>query len=644
MLSSVETAFPNPTPILEAGGYCQALGFDYDWTQSINTSGLALASFINSLMRQGMTFVDIEAHSGGVAVSLSAARYTSMPITNMVLLGGPIVGTPAANTGSTLVSLFGYWPVPAPSFLCVFGHSLADIETGQFVQDMADGSQTMYDIVDQFVQIRKSTHVIEIAGTSPTLLGNGVLAQYFNYYIFGVRPNDGLIPVTSALALSYDSLTIPTVDQVFDLNHIQLETNPSVIDFVGSYITLSNDVPILALGTNQLFIDACSNYSALCVSNAGSGCTILNFSVVNAPSWLVINPSNGDISPGDMLLLNIVADTNSLFPGTNIGTFTVANTTVPTNYQTVTLTATAASPSIALDTNQLTFVGGCGTTNLPLMVSNSGPICSTLNYTITSDQPWLTVSPTNGVLVGGGGLAHLVSVNPSNLTSGTYSGTLTILDSSYPSTTTNVSVSFAVDTNQLQSFLGTWSGTWTGESVAGVSVYLDYDFSTPISGTWAITLQQVDGTITGSMNWQGNDAFWLVPFGWNYDGYTNGATSQPLYPNLQAGPLSDCECEGLSWTWSGCTIDYYYDSALIGEYGCECGNPSPFGQVLGWESFTYSGISFDYLIGNVGLEFNPDGTMTGAVDITLLGTDVVNGDMSVESSSLVTLVGSLTGP
>ena len=61
----------DPT-ILKDGGYQSVLGFDYDWTQAINTSGTQLATFLNTVGLCPGLSIDIEAHSEGVPVSMSA--------------------------------------------------------------------------------------------------------------------------------------------------------------------------------------------------------------------------------------------------------------------------------------------------------------------------------------------------------------------------------------------------------------------------------------------------------------------------------------------------------------------------------------------------------------------------------------------
>jgi len=61
------------------GGYNQTFGFNYDWTQDINTSGTALASFLNQLASNpAVTSIDLEVHSEGGPVALSAGAPPSL--------------------------------------------------------------------------------------------------------------------------------------------------------------------------------------------------------------------------------------------------------------------------------------------------------------------------------------------------------------------------------------------------------------------------------------------------------------------------------------------------------------------------------------------------------------------------------------
>lgn len=108
-VSSVEQAFPCANQIQMAGNYGQVAGFDYDWPQDINMSGQQLAKYLDQVAQcPGVTQIDVEAHSLGVPVSLSAVTQaqlgTQKLIQNFVSLGGPIMGTPAAAAGAGAAS------------------------------------------------------------------------------------------------------------------------------------------------------------------------------------------------------------------------------------------------------------------------------------------------------------------------------------------------------------------------------------------------------------------------------------------------------------------------------------------------------------------------------------------------------------
>jgi hypothetical protein len=105
MASSVEQAFPAAGgcagTIQGNGGYNAVVGFNYDWQhQSIDDAGQQLATFLDQLSQcnGGVGQIDVEAHSEGVAVTISAGGLAKTAnISNFVSLGGPILGTPVAS-------------------------------------------------------------------------------------------------------------------------------------------------------------------------------------------------------------------------------------------------------------------------------------------------------------------------------------------------------------------------------------------------------------------------------------------------------------------------------------------------------------------------------------------------------------------
>ncbi len=93
--------------------------------------------------------------------------------------------------------------------------------------------------------------------------------------------------------------------------------------------------------------------------------------------------------------------------------------------------APVAAPLINLSSSSLSF-SGAANVSAPapqnLTLTNSGTANTTLNWTATSSQSWLSVSPANGQNATGAGSNLSVSVSTTGLAPGTYQGTLTFSD------------------------------------------------------------------------------------------------------------------------------------------------------------------------------------------------------------------------
>jgi hypothetical protein len=103
------------------------------------------------------------------------------------------------------------------------------------------------------------------------------------------------------------------------------------------------------------------------------------------------------------------------------------------------------TPTISLNRGTLTFgavagTNASGTETQSFSIRNSGQ--GTLNWNISDNAPWLSTGPGSG----SGSAQVSVTVNPSNLSAGTYNGTVTVADSNASNSPQTVSVTLNVYT------------------------------------------------------------------------------------------------------------------------------------------------------------------------------------------------------
>ena len=222
MNSYVQAAFPtDATPdgltiqqILTAGSYKSVLGFNYDWTQHIETSGEQLAQFLNLVAANctALTSIDIEAHSEGVPVSMSAwmpsaalSTTAKAKISHLITLGGPIMGTPMANDARWLGTfLMAASEIDLGDNVVLAG--LADLLTRPFISDLQDSTPGNGDVLDNIrtslstSSIQNAPQVFVVAGNAPNSLVLKTLGSSMSLPPYNVSSSDGFIPVASALA------------------------------------------------------------------------------------------------------------------------------------------------------------------------------------------------------------------------------------------------------------------------------------------------------------------------------------------------------------------------------------------------------------------------------------------------------------
>jgi hypothetical protein len=203
------------------------------------------------------------------------------------------------------------------------------------------------------------------------------------------------------------------------------------------YVQVLAASPTIALSKTALTPSATQGMNPVSdtftVSNTGSA--TLNYTVSDDATWMTVSPASGSTT-GAANTITVQYSTASLAVGSYTGTITVTDPAATNNPQTVhvTLTVNAApKATIALSKTALTpsATQGMNPVSDTFTVSNTGS--ATLNYTISDDAAWMTVSPASGSTTGA---ANTITVQYSaaSLTVGGYTGTITVTD---PAATNN---------------------------------------------------------------------------------------------------------------------------------------------------------------------------------------------------------------
>jgi hypothetical protein len=179
------------------------------------------------------------------------------------------------------------------------------------------------------------------------------------------------------------------------------------------------------------------------VKNAGQ--SALNYEISWDASWLNVAPANGN-SNGEERTHTVSVNSAALAEGNYSGMITITDPAATNNSQKVkiTLTVSKAPPSlIGLNATQLSFTVTVGQNPSPqlLGIRNSGS--GTLNYQVTWDAGWLSVSPTSGSSTGQEN-SHAVAINSASLGAGTYGGVITVTDQDAANSPQTVTVTLNV--------------------------------------------------------------------------------------------------------------------------------------------------------------------------------------------------------
>ncbi len=187
--------------------------------------------------------------------------------------------------------------------------------------------------------------------------------------------------------------------------------------------------------------------------------------------WLRVDPASGTVPGGSSQEVSVVVDARNLALGTYAAAVVVDGNQVPSERVEVTAEV-VEGPKIGLSPTELRFETDQGTSPAvqTFTVSHQGQV-DRLNWSASSDQGWLSVSPSSGGLDAGAGETVSVSVESSGLGDGTYDGTITVAAAGAVNTPQSLQVVLTVREVYNSSISGRVVAGGVG--LEGVTVQLD---------------------------------------------------------------------------------------------------------------------------------------------------------------------------
>ncbi len=209
------------------------------------------------------------------------------------------------------------------------------------------------------------------------------------------------------------------------------------------------------------------------VRNSGQG--TLNYNISDDVDWINVNPTNGS-STGQYNDHAVSINISGLSKGTHNGRITISEASAgraktAANPKTVDVTLVVSEtppPQIGVNPTSLSFSaqeGGSDPASQNIQIKNLGE--ETLNYSISADVGWLSVSPENGTSTGQDN-GHDVKVDISGLSEGAYNGTITISDTNAINNPQTVDVTLTIS-KQPQPQIGVSPSSFTFSAQEGGS-------------------------------------------------------------------------------------------------------------------------------------------------------------------------------
>ncbi|HEY6886160.1 MAG TPA: choice-of-anchor D domain-containing protein, partial [Solirubrobacter sp.] len=281
--------------------------------------------------------------------------------------------------------------------------------------------------------------------------------------------------------------------------HVTVDAGAAGTKTVTVTLTVADPPPALALSATDLAFSGTQGSAnpaskTVTVTNTGGG--TLSFTASSDAAWLTVTPGSGT-APKDLTVAVALA---GLPAGTSTGHITVVGGG-STKTVTVTLTV-AAQPVLSASPTSLTFSaqeGGAAPAAQTLSVSHTGG--GTLALTAASDKTWLSVTPTSGMSP----RDLSVSVSPTGLAAGSYTGTITVTAAGASGSPKSIPVTFTVVTDPNRGLVGAWGfDETTGTSALDSS-------GKGNAGTISGATRTTSGKSGGALTFNGRSSWVTVP-------------------------------------------------------------------------------------------------------------------------------------
>jgi len=318
------------------------------------------------------------------------------------------------------------------------------------------------------------------------------------------------------ISVLYDGQTLITVtDNTYRNGLVALEGDTQVLSFGNTLVTSSNpslNNGTLAAASNSLSFTANfqgANPPAQTVPVTGGGGGSLAWTASSNASWLNVSPTSG-ATPAN---LQISVSSSSLGAGSYSGTVSVAslgavNGPLPIN---VSLTVVPPPPSLVVSPSSLSFsatIGQAVPASQTLAVSNAGS--GSFSWSASTDASWLIASPASGSTPQNVN----VSVNPTGLIAGNYSGHVVVSASGIANSPRSIPVNLQVLTQDLSESFANLANGWIispmghadGWTVSnGTYRYAGYGLSQSCAGNaaWSNFTFDTNIGLSSLSNWPG---------------------------------------------------------------------------------------------------------------------------------------------